>query len=202
MEANINGFNVASNPCPFGSCDLVSQCSAKVNDGSALNYGSGSGYTIDTSKPYSVRTQFNAYKSADLTTADLQSIVTTLEQEGRSVSLTMDCPEYINELGLLLYYDMNLGISSYALDPSNEVSGGTCANVCASSTNFKIRDITFVANDSILEDPNDAGTPTYAEAAPLLDSGNCGSGCTECRKFYFSKTPEDWSYECVDTTHY
>lgn len=79
MEANINGFNVEANPCDFGVCDVESQCKAKANPDSTLNYGYGAEYTIDTSKAYKVTTQFWSYKTEDLTTMDLQKIVTVLE---------------------------------------------------------------------------------------------------------------------------
>lgn len=98
MEANVWGFNVESNPCTFGTCDPTSQSSVKVNDDNAFNYGNGSEYTIDTSKSFSVTTQFWATQDTEGTPMDLASIKTILEQEGRVVEMIQDDADYINWL--------------------------------------------------------------------------------------------------------
>ena len=99
MEANMYGFNVASNPCEFGSCDIVSQCRASITTDSDVGgsevYGYGSGYSIDTSMPYKVSTKFWANQDIAGTAIDLAYIETILEQEGRVVTMKMDCPEYL-----------------------------------------------------------------------------------------------------------
>jgi len=53
MEANIWGFNAATYPCEFGSCQSSSATQQHV---SGAQYGPGSSYTIDTTKAYHVKT--------------------------------------------------------------------------------------------------------------------------------------------------
>lgn len=201
MEANIWGFNTESNPCTFGTCDAESQCKAKVNSDYSFNYGYGADFAIDTSKSYKVTTQFWATKDADVTEVNLEKITTILEQEGRTVEMVMDCPDYINSMSWTLYYNFNLAISTYALDQSNDVSGGTCESAC-SDASMIIKDLTWVSNDCILEANIEPGEATFGGPAPKLNSGNCGDDCTECREFFYSNFPNDITYECVDTKHY
>lgn len=95
---------------------------------------------------------------------------------------------------------MNLAISTYALDVSNDVSGGTCSQECSESINVTMKDLTWISGDCLLS--SDPGEPTWGGPAPLLNSGNCGSDCTECREFWYSNEPANLMYECVDRTHY
>lgn len=120
MEANIYGFNVASNPCEFGSCDIVSQCRASITTDSDVGgtevYGYGSGYSIDTSMPYKVSTKFWANQDVDGMAIDLAYIETILEQEDRVVTMMMDCPEYLESMTWKLYSGFNFGMSTYNLE--------------------------------------------------------------------------------------
>lgn len=95
---------------------------------------------------------------------------------------------------------MNIAISTYALDLSNDVSGGTCDQVCAETTSVTMKDLTWTSGDSVIE--FEQGEPVFGGPAPMLNSGNCGEDCTECREFWYDNAPNDIMYECVDRTDY
>lgn len=141
-------------------------------------------------------------------TYELTEVRTTLSQEGRSIVLKQDCPDYIDSLYWTLYNGLNIGVSTYSLEQNNDV-GGNCAAEC-SDANMKIKDLTWVTGDSWNrddqddeeEDNQDPGEPTWGGPATKLDDGNCDQGCTECREFWYSNLPNEVTYECYDYTFY
>lgn len=113
MEANINGFHSAVHPCEFGSCDPVSQCKSSMADLGAMEFGPTPEYTINSSQPYKVRTQFFADQDENGDATALTNVMITLSQGEVFVELNLDCPDYINSLTWKLYYNMNIGVSVY-----------------------------------------------------------------------------------------
>jgi hypothetical protein len=133
MEANREGFNVASHPCAFGTCDDVSQTKASASDVDAFAYGAGSAFTIDTTQSYNVKTQFFSDLDVDNYKSDLVSIKTTLTQGGNTVVLEQTDSDYLNPLSLKLYNVLRIGISTYHTGLDNDISGDTCSDACASA---------------------------------------------------------------------
>lgn len=81
MEANVMGFNQAVSPCLFGSCEVDSQCKRRLRDQDQWAYGPNVSFKIDTSMPYSVKSEFFVdlleYEGSIYKT-DISNIVTTL----------------------------------------------------------------------------------------------------------------------------
>ena len=192
MEANIWGFAQASHPCEFGSCDVDSQSTAFAY-WADYSFGPGQDYTINTYEKYNVEVKFWA---TDAEAQELVKIVTTLSQGDNSIELVQDNADYLAPLADKLYYSMAMGISSYALEQDNHVAGG-CSNVCeaAGAYDSKISNLVYTMGDSIMSDEYVEGGP-----APRLDL--CGSGCTECRQYYWTSAPDQFDYQCVDDTVY
>ena len=98
MEANKYGFNTASYPCEFGVCEEVSQCQRRAQEVDRFAYGPGLDYTIDTTKSFTVKTQFFTNEDETEEYTDITSIKTVLSQEGREVTLEQDCDDYLDPL--------------------------------------------------------------------------------------------------------
>ena len=98
-------------PCAFGVCDETSQCSASANAASSSNYGGAASFKIDTTKKYTVMTQFLKKQE------ELHCIRTTLTQGGNEVVLDQNCALYLDPLSFKLQQMMALGVSTYHLGP-------------------------------------------------------------------------------------
>lgn len=90
MESNIWGFNVASYPCENGQCEATSASQTSATAIDAMAYGPSSDYTVDTTKPYTVKTQFFAEVDSEGTKGDLLRIETCLIQGENMITLTQD----------------------------------------------------------------------------------------------------------------
>jgi len=171
-----------------------------------MNYGPGAEYTIDTMWGYHVRTQFMASVDATGEPLDLVAVVTTITQDDRTVELVQDCEDYLAAISWKLYYQMNIGISTYALDLDNQVSNSTCSAACDGG-NLYIGNLNFVSNDSLVIDEDgdegedgdeDLGELIWEDAAFSLDSGECGSNCAECRWSYPEFAPDLYVERCFE----
>ena len=187
MEANIWGYKTTSHPCEFGSCDAQSASTATVNwtDGS---YGANDYYRINASQPYNVQVKFWANQSNELV-----KIETTLTQGSEVAVLVQDNADYLAPLASKLSYQMAMGVSSYNLDINNDI-GGQCTEQC-STQNTRIRNLDWTMGDSIISDE-------YLERGPAPRLDNCEAGCTECREFSWTSTPDQPEYVCTDFTVY
>lgn len=86
MEANINSFKASSYPCDFETCADGTDSSVVAP---ASAYGPGTGFTIDTLRPFTVKTKFFAdvTQSVAEEMGDLTKIETCLIQDGNEVHL-------------------------------------------------------------------------------------------------------------------
>jgi len=87
MEANIYGFKAASFPCEFDSCPSGSDSTVYVD---YADYGPGSDYKIDSTRPFTVKSQFFAMEQEDGTAGDLMRIETHLIQGTNLVTIVQD----------------------------------------------------------------------------------------------------------------
>lgn len=78
MEANSQGFVTAPHPCENGECEAESQCKKRASDVDPDAYGPGILYTIDTTKSFTVKTQFFTNQDIIGEYTDLSNIVTVL----------------------------------------------------------------------------------------------------------------------------
>jgi len=201
MAANKYGFQVESNPCTGGVCDASEVCKAHAKDGDEYAYGPGSEYTIDSTRFYSVKTNFVA-SNDDGNPGILQRIETILSQDGQQVTLEQSC-DNMNLLTNHLegYYGMAMAISTYNLGLENDISRGTCDSYCSNPTNV-IKNVVWNEDDNI--ETHDEPTPdpnvTIINGGPSwwLDEEGCGSNCSECRWFYEEGNISGWWNECVD----
>lgn len=82
-----------------------------------------------------------------------------------------------------------MGISVYDIGTENDI-GGMCSNACSTATSV-VKNIKWTRDDAEYTE----ATPepiVNGNAAPRLDSGDCGFGCTECRE------DGNGGYQCVD----
>merc|ERR1719389_452329 len=142
MEANIWGFNVQSQPCEFGNCNPTCQ-----NNAGAEEYGPGDSYTINSYKPYHVRTQFMVRNYDE---RDLEEIRTTITQGDNKIVIRQNCPDVLADLGWKLKFQLHVGISTYALPLDNDV-GGYCEAACTGG-NLYIANLKFAEGDSYYTD--------------------------------------------------
>jgi hypothetical protein len=141
MESNIWGFNVASYPCEFGQCEATSASQTSAWDIDSMAYGPGSDNTIDTTKPYSVKTHFYAEVDAEGTKGGLLRIETCLIQGDNMITLKQDHADYMTTLRDKLEWRMAMGVSSYHVGLENDIAG-TCETTCESS-NMIIHNLRF-----------------------------------------------------------
>jgi hypothetical protein len=90
-----------------------------------MAYGPGSDYTIDTTRSYHVETKFWTYANSTSPEVfeELYSIKTYLSQDGSEVVIEQDCEGYLDGLTGRMA-DMSMGISSYSVGESNDISAG------------------------------------------------------------------------------
>jgi len=91
-----------------------------------MAYGPGSDYTIDTTRSYHVETKFWTYANSTSPEVyeELYSIETNLYQDGNyKFVIEQDCEGYLDGLTGRMA-DMSMGISSYSVGESNDISDG------------------------------------------------------------------------------
>jgi len=71
--------------------------------------------------PFNVFTQFFATGDSTATDADIAMIVTTLTQDGREISVIMDCQDYLMPFSTLLGGEVAIGLSSYTVGSDNYI---------------------------------------------------------------------------------
>jgi hypothetical protein len=119
-----------------------------------------------------------------------------------------DCREYMDPLSFKLQKMMAMGISTYHVGLTNDVSSQTCTAECSElDTKTVISNVRFTTDDAFADDDtsgNDGGTGVIEVGgpAPALDSGNCGSDCSQCMEHYLDTDPTNVWYECVDWIEY
>lgn len=88
MEANTHGFVTAPHPCENGECEAESQCKRRAtSDENPDAYGPGSLYTIDTTRSFTVNTQFWTNRNINWDYTNVSHIKTVLMQDDREVEI-------------------------------------------------------------------------------------------------------------------
>ena len=131
MEANKWGFRSTSHKCPpaddegvFSNCDHTNNCSVDFLTDAENAYGPGSSYSIDTTKPFTVRAD---YQESD---GKWVAFTITLSQSENSVVLSHgDCP-YLNEQSEQINRGMNFIMSCQSQDNQDWLQHGTCTEQC------------------------------------------------------------------------
>jgi len=169
-----------------------------ASDVSADAYGMGSGFKIDTTKSYKVKTQFFAAEGEmEYEYTELKKIVTTLTQGDNEVVIEQDNEDYLQPLAMKLFNEeMSLAISSFNVGTDNEIAD-SCDVTCSSESVMEIKNIRWTTDDAHIEKED---IFTYMGPADSLDS--CEDGCTECHKGTWSSAPNQDGFVCVDTTVY
>jgi hypothetical protein len=99
-------------------------------------------------QPYNVKTKFYTRTDSDTGAyTDLRLIKTILTQNGISVELEQDCDDYLDPLTTKLQYAMAMGISTWSLDASQDISDGTCSETCANAATV-IKNVKWTEDDS------------------------------------------------------
>jgi len=197
MEANSFGFNTASHPCEFGTCDTQSQCkrSFRENVGDDA-YGHNANFQIDASKPYSVETKFWAKRDSDGEVNELLSVETILTQGDNTVTIEQDCPEYLEPLAYQLKNKMMaMSVSTYDVGSHSHIAP-TCLGECDSSM-ATIENIRWTQGDAIVE-----GEPEEVIGDVSMHLSDCDEGCSECHDAWMSNDPENFYQVCTDWTVY
>ena len=193
MESNIWGFNAASYPCEFGSCQSSSASQQHI---AGAQYGPGSSYTIDTTKSYHVATKFYSLMDEQGYMTELTRIETTLSQEGRSVVVEQSDADFLSSLSSKLEYGMAVAVSNQNVGLTNDISG-TCSSTCDDSL-VSINNWSFTMFDSIDEVP-----VTWVDGGVADNVDDCGeSNCSGCAKGWWSNTPEIVETYCYDYQRY
>ena len=157
--------------------------------------------------------------------------MTTLSQDGRTLSLEQDNDGYLDSLAQKLDQNMSMAISTYRLRRQDNLSDFTCTSRGSRETtmttigNFRWsinQAAQQVTDDTESQSITPTPTPTPAPepepeptpepvpngqvmqggSAPSLTSGDCEEDCTECASFYYENRPNEPWYECVDKTVY
>lgn len=128
MEANQYAFLTAPNPCDapnenghYAKCDNKEHCLVNSKDQLLDNdYGPGPQYVINTLRDIHVRISF------DLDDFQFGSYTTTISQDGNSVQMTGDCPDYVDRLTEDLKHGMAFAFSSWGSPDQTWLWGDKC----------------------------------------------------------------------------
>jgi len=172
-----------------------------ASDVSADAYGMGSGFKIDTTKSYRVKTQFFAAEGEmEFEYTELKRIVTTLTQGDNEVVIEQDNEDYLQPLAFKLFNEeMSLAISSFNVGTDNEIAD-SCDVTCSSESVMEIKNIRWTTDDAHIEKEEEEDVFTAMGPAESLNS--CEPGCTECHKGAWSSAVNQEAFVCVDTKVY
>jgi len=153
MEANTVGFRAAQRPCEAsGNCNNSQQQSP-----SGTQYGPGSSYVIDSTKPFKLSVKFYAQMDSDGNLGELEKLETTLTQGASNVTLVNDDSVFLRTFTPQLKYGMAIAVSNYIAGTTNEISG-TCTQSVADHQPTTLSNFAWTVYDSIAEPP--VPTPT------------------------------------------
>jgi hypothetical protein len=138
----------------------------------------------------------------------LECIRTTLIQGTTEHAFDQDCRDYMDPLSFKLQKMMAMGISTYHLGLTNDVSSQTCTAECSNlDTKSVISNVRWTTDDAFADDTdnnndNATGDIVVGGPAPALNSGICGNDCSQCMEHFVDTDPTNTWYECVDWTIY
>jgi len=125
---------------------------------------------------------------------------TTLTQDGKTVVLSNECPHIFEALYERLYYtEMAFAVSSYNAGTHSELAP-SCIGDCTRSQ-AKISNVMWLQETSVNPAPGPDDEKFISEEASDYLS-DCGEGCTECVKAWYTNSPEQVFGHCVSTDHF
>jgi hypothetical protein len=202
MEANKDAFKVATHPCLFGQCEPDSPTTEYLN-----GYGSGPNFTINSDKPFHVKTRFySSEESIDGTDyLSLQYIETTLTQDGKNITAIQDDADTLFAVSTWLDKWMATVISNFDNGLQNDLSG-QCNADCSKNYNTKYTAFRFNSKDSIGDDSNDGdqdgdgdeGELVVEGVAPSIDMCSDNRNCSACHMAHMSNKPDDKFPVCTE----
>jgi hypothetical protein len=130
----------------------------------------------------------------------LASVNTTLTQDGKTVVLSNECPHIFEALYERLYYtEMAFAVSSYNAGTHSELAP-SCIGDCTRSQ-AKISNVMWLQETSVNPAPGPDDEKFISEEASDYLS-DCGEGCTECVKAWYTNSPEQVFGHCVNNIVY
>jgi len=192
MEANTNGFKVASYPCENDQCPESSASTEYVNKD---EYGPGASYKIDSTQPFTVKTHFYAIADSNGKAQELEKIETCLMQGDNKITIVQDEKDFLQALSMKLRYNMAAVMSNYDAGTTNDLSG-QCTNACAGG-DTKFSNFRWTTNDSII-DEGDLVIEQLADSLAECDEEDCSA----CHIAHMSNRVDEKFPVCTDYTVY
>ena len=135
MEANKFAFHVTGHKCDaptsdgvYHNCDRGGQCTMDVwtSNNNDFDYGPGSGYTIDTTQPFHVKTEFHEEGG------QFVGYTSTLTQADRTVVLSTGNCSYLNNMTSDIT-QMVFTLSNWSSGSLDWLQHGKCQGSCSTA---------------------------------------------------------------------